>query len=117
MELRPYVSALFKWWWLIALATILAGGMSYWLITTGPDSEPGINGGMSKREKEWAKNASMSAVTIGVENIDSAIEKVEKFGGKIIMPKNSIAGVGWFASFKDTEENELSLMQTDMSVK
>lgn len=93
------------------------GNMDYWLITTGPDGEPGINGGMARREKEWAKNSSANAITIGVPDIDVAIEKVEQFGGEIAMPKTSIIGVGWFANFKDPEGNILSLMQSDMSAK
>jgi uncharacterized protein len=92
-------------------------GMKYWLITTGPDSEPGINGGMAMREGEMKKGASIWAVTIGVDNIDEATEKVEKFGGEITMKKMGLPKVGWFANFKDTEGNVISLMQTDMSAK
>lgn len=92
-------------------------GMKYWLITTGPDSEPGINGGMALREKEMKKSASLWSVTIGVDNIDVAIEKIEKSGGEIVMKKMALPKVGWFANFKDTEGNVLSLMQADMKAK
>lgn len=92
-------------------------GMEYWLIMTGSETEPGIDGGMAKREKEWSKSSSNNAITIGVSEIDAAMEKVEKFGGKIVMPKMAIPGVGWFATFKDTEGNTLSVMQEDKSVK
>jgi predicted enzyme related to lactoylglutathione lyase len=91
-----------------------SSGMNYWLITTGSDKEPGINGGMSKREKEWAKNVSSDAITIGVDDIDKAIADVKKFGGKITLEKTAIPTVGWFANFSDTEGNILSLMQSDM---
>ncbi|HAT73789.1 MAG: Glyoxalase/bleomycin resistance protein/dioxygenase [Candidatus Moranbacteria bacterium GW2011_GWF2_36_839] len=90
-------------------------GMDYWLIMTGPDIEPGIDGGMSKREKEWKDNVSNGAVTIGVSNVDEAISKIEKAGGEITMKKTALSGVGWFASFKDPEGNVLALMQADMS--
>lgn len=93
------------------------GGMDYWLIMTGLEDSPGIDGGMSRREKEWSNRFSIGAVTIGVSNIDEAIEKVEKFGGEVKMGKMALPKVGWFASFKDTEGNELSLMQMDMSAK
>ncbi len=89
-------------------------GMDYWLIMTGPKTEPGIDGGMSKREKEWANNISNGAVTIGVDDIDMAISRVEKAGGEITMKKMALPKVGWFASFKDPEGNVLALMQTDM---
>ncbi len=29
MELKEYVAPLGKWWWLILLATLIAGGVSY----------------------------------------------------------------------------------------
>jgi uncharacterized protein len=91
--------------------------MNYWLITTGPDMEPGINGGMSLREKEWMKGASIWAVTIGVKNIDESIAKVEKAGGVITMKKMALPDVGWFANFKDPEGNVLSMMQADIAAK
>jgi hypothetical protein len=92
-------------------------GMDYWLIMTGDEKSPGIDGGMSKREKEWSKAVSDGAITIGVENIDAAIGKVEENGGEIVMKKMGLSTVGWFASFRDTEGNRLSLMQSDPSVK
>jgi uncharacterized protein len=92
-------------------------GMKYWLITTGPSSEPGINGGMALREGEMKKSASVWSITIGVDNIDEAIEKVKKFGGEIAMKKMGLPKVGWFANFKDTEGNIISLMQADMSAE
>ena len=93
------------------------GGMDYWLIMTGSEKEPGIDGGMSRREKEWSKAASTNAITIGVKNIDEAIAKVEEAGGLITMNKMVLPEVGWFASFKDPEGNTLSLIQMDMSAK
>jgi uncharacterized protein len=92
-------------------------GMDYWMIMTGPEGAPGINGGMSRRGKESAKRASVGAITIAVDDIDGVIGKVKKFGGEIVMDKTVLPGVGWLASFRDTEGNELSLMQTDMSLK
>jgi uncharacterized protein len=92
-------------------------GMKYWLIMTGSEGEPGIDGGMAMREGEMKKAASLWSITIGVENIDEALEKVEKFGGEVTMKKMGLPKVGWFANFKDTEGNIISLMQTDMSAK
>ena len=92
-------------------------GMVYWLITTGPDSEPGINGGMAKRDKEWGKGTSVGAITISVADIDEAIRNVEKFGGEMMMKKMALPKVGWFANFKDPEGNVLSLMQADMEAQ
>jgi uncharacterized protein len=92
-------------------------GMDYWLIMTGPESDPGIDGGMSKREKDWKTRISDGAITIGVPDIDAAIESVKKAGGEIVMEKTGLPQVGWFSNFKDTEGNMVSLMQEDRSVK
>jgi uncharacterized protein len=91
--------------------------MEYWLIMTGAEGEPGINGGMSRRKGGGSKRKSDGSITIGVADIDAAIGKVEKAGGKITMVKTPIPEVGWFANFKDPEGNALSMMQTDMSAK
>jgi predicted enzyme related to lactoylglutathione lyase len=94
------------------------GPMDYWLITTGSDMEKGINGGMSRREGEWAKKgASVGAVTVGVDDLDAVIEKIKKAGGEIVMEKAAIPEVGWMANFKDPEGNVLGLMQEDSLAK
>lgn len=36
MELKQYIAPLLKWWWLIAIATILAGGASYYAVSQQP---------------------------------------------------------------------------------
>ncbi len=86
-----------------------AGPMDYWLITTGPDSEPGINGGLNKRGPQSPPNAN----TIGVDSIDEACSKVQAAGGKVLQPKMPIPGVGWFAFCQDTEGNPFGMMQAD----
>ncbi|WP_425390770.1 VOC family protein [Ekhidna sp.] len=51
--------------------------------------------------------------TIGVENVDEIIAKVEQSGGKVVMPKTAIPHVGWIAKFLDTEGNLVCAMQSD----
>ncbi len=87
------------------------GGMPYWLITTGPDGEPGINGGiLKKRDPEQP-----CVNTIGVANLDEAIATVTNSGGTICVPKMPIPGVGWLAYGKDPEGNIFGMMQEDRS--
>lgn len=88
------------------------GPFEYWMVTTGADSEPGINGGLSKREGN-----SQNANTIGVPSVDEYVKKVAAAGGKVTQPKGAIPGVGWFAKFTDTEGNEFGLMENDPSAK
>jgi len=49
--------------------------------------------------------------SIGVENIDEIIEKVQQNGGQVLMPKTEIPYVGWVAKFLDTEGNLICAMQ------
>ena len=85
------------------------GPIEYWLIMTGPEDQPGIDGGMAKR----------SDPEIGVENtvevadLDSSLVDVEKNGGKLFRPKIAVPGVGWMAYIKDTEGNIFGLMESD----
>lgn len=92
-------------------------GMTYWLIMTGRKNEPGIDGGMAVRDREMKNAASVWAITVGVKDIDKTLSMIEKAGGKITMKKMGLPKVGWFANFKDTEGNVLSLMQDDPKAK
>jgi uncharacterized protein len=87
------------------------GPMDYWLIETG-DSDPGINGGLSRRD-EGAAPATTN--TIGVDSLDDAMEAVKGAGGEVIQGRMPIPGVGWFAAVSDTEGNHFGLMQPDDS--
>jgi len=87
------------------------GPMDYWLIETG-ESEPGINGGLSRRD-EGAAPATTN--TIGVDSLDDAMAAIRESGGEIIQDRMPIPGVGWFAACIDTEGNHFGLMQPDDS--
>ena len=89
-----------------------AGPMDYWLATTGPDSEPGINGAIMPRE---GKNAVIN--TIGVASFDAAAKKIKAGGGKVPQPKTAIQGVGWYAYCQDTEGNVFGIMENDPNAK
>ena len=90
-----------------------AGPMDYWLVKSGPDSQMGINGALTKRSPMVPSTVN----TIGVESADKAIEAVAKAGGKSVMPKTPIPGVGWFAYCVDTEGNLFGIMQPDTNAK
>lgn len=94
------------------------GPMEYWLITTGPDSEPGINGGLMRRQGEIDGQAVIAYVcTIGVADLEATMATVEANGGKVALPKMPIPGMGWLAYYKDTEGNIFGMMQPDESAK
>lgn len=76
------------------------GPFDYWLVTTGEEDEPGINGAiMSKEMGGMIKNA------ISVDSVDEYAQKIEAAGGKMSMDKQKIPGVGTIAEFEDTEGN------------
>jgi hypothetical protein len=85
------------------------GPMDYWLISTGPQDEPGIDGGLSHRDGQQTGVTN----TIEVDSIDRTLEKVQKSGGKIIQPKGAIPGVGYFAQCSDTEGTVFGIMESD----
>lgn len=46
---------------------------------------------------------------IGVPEIEAALKQIEKAGGKTVVPKTEIPGMGWFAHFTDPTGNRLGL--------
>ena len=50
-------------------------GMDYWMVTTGPDSEPGINGGIVKR-----MNQGTTYNVIGVPSVDEIRKETRECG-------------------------------------
>lgn len=90
-------------------------GMDYTLLMTVPvdeqqmPTEPGaINGGLMKR----AADTPSPVLTIDVDSIDDALQRIEAAGGSVVRPRQEIPGMGAYAYFKDTEGNTLGLWET-----
>ena len=49
-----------------------------------------------------------------VDDIDKVLASVEKLGGKIVMPKEIIRGVGLVAIIQDTEGNGFGIWKQKM---
>lgn len=93
--------------------TQFGGPMEYWLVKTGSNGQPGIDGGLLKREQ-----AGQGPVLVaGVASIDQAIAQVTKAGGIPAAPKMAIPGVGYAAYFIDTEGNCFGVFQDDANAK
>ena len=86
--------------------------MEYWLITTGDAKTPGIDGGLARGEPVHPV-----VNTIGVSDLNASLEKIQLHGGKVLSPRNAIAGVGWYASFEDPTGNQFGLEQDDPSAR
>jgi len=87
--------------------------MDYWLITTGKEGEPGIDGGLGRRTELGAKTVN----TIDVSSVDEFVKRVVENGGTVVVAKHAVPGVGWLAYFKDPEGNVFGMMQSDESAK
>lgn len=82
------------------------GPTDYWTAKTG-EGETGINGALLPRGGPTKTVVN----TVGVENLDAALEKLLACGGTIEMPKINIAGVGDFAYCRDTEGNVFGMIE------
>lgn len=84
--------------------------VQYHEITTGNPDEGTMNmGGLYKRQMgENIKNY------VKVTDIDRVLTKVERLGGKIVMPKEMIKGVGLVAIILDTEGNGIGIWEQKM---
>jgi predicted enzyme related to lactoylglutathione lyase len=85
----------------------------YWVVTTGPAGEPGIDGGMMARQHPDQPCVN----TIEVENLDASVALAEKSGGQCVVPKFPIPTLGWLAYCKDTEGHIFGMMETDPAAK
>ncbi|MDD1679714.1 MAG: VOC family protein [Methanomicrobiales archaeon] len=85
--------------------------MEYYDITTGEAKEGTLNmGGMYRRQDP---NANLLTYAM-VDDIDEAIKKVTRLGGKILIPKMTIPNVGNIVTITDSEGNPLGLWQPGM---
>jgi predicted enzyme related to lactoylglutathione lyase len=70
--------------------------------------EPGaINGGLVQR----GEVAKTPVLYVSVDNIDEAVKQVEAHGGKVVLPKKAMEGMGAYAQITDTEGNVLGLWE------
>lgn len=96
------------------------GPMPYWLVTTGPDGTPGINGGLHPRMGPAPTDGQAVIAfvcTVDVANVDAVTAQVTAAGGKVCVPKMPIPGIGWLAYVNDTEGNLFGLMQGDPTAR
>jgi predicted enzyme related to lactoylglutathione lyase len=108
-KLRKFYSALFGW-----KIEKMPGPVEYWGIATVPVDEkgmpqrPGVNGGMMKRQNPEHKPVNY----VAVESVDEYVKKIEALGGRVIVPKMEVPGIGWWALALDPEGNQFAIMQS-----
>lgn len=85
------------------------GTEPYWLTAAGEEKEMGIGGAIMERRdpKQPMVNS------IAVSSIDDIAPIIEQNGGKIVVQKMAIPGMGYLAYFTDPEGNIHGLWQMD----
>ncbi len=109
---RHFYTALLGWTIEPVVPTPDPGGiaaMQYHAITTG-STEPGTlnSGGLYKRHL-----SEPILDFVQIEDIDAVLSKVEDLGGKIMMPKTVIPGVGHTAMILDSEGNMIGFLMPE----
>ena len=108
-SIRPFYQEVFGWKF-----QKFDGPFDYWLIITGDDKEPGINGGIT-RPREGQSPGTLN--TIAVASLDLSIKQIEQRGGKICVPKMAIPKVGWLAYASDPAGNVFGFIEPDTEAK
>ena len=94
------------------------GTFDYWLISTGAEGTPGIDGGLMPRKGKIDDRSIVAYVcTIDVDDIDAAVRLIESAGGELVVARQAVPGVGWNGYAKDTEGNIFGIMQADASAR
>jgi predicted enzyme related to lactoylglutathione lyase len=72
-----------------------------------PVESGAINGALYEREspEEYPE------ITIEVSSIEDYLKKIEESGGKIVTIKTPVKDLGFYAEFRDTENNVVGLWQ------
>jgi uncharacterized protein len=92
--------------------------VDYWLVVTGPAEQPGINGGLIRRQRPQSGDKVIAFIcTVDVPNVDDFAQRAVKAGGQVVVPKMPIPTIGWLVYCKDTEGNIFGMMQADTKAK
>jgi predicted enzyme related to lactoylglutathione lyase len=93
------------------------GPPGFYQILTG---EPGksVMGALQERREPLSGTGNRGCeCTFGVEDIDSTVEAVVAHGGRILMAKYHLDGIGDLVFFGDTEGNRIGAMQYTVHVE
>jgi predicted enzyme related to lactoylglutathione lyase len=89
------------------------GPEDYWMITSGSEEEPGIDGALMRRRDPGQGPIN----TVGIPSVDDFVAKITASGGQVVMPKMAIPSIGYFAYCSDTEGNVFGIMESDPSAQ
>ncbi len=94
------------------------GPTTYYLIGTVPVDEktmmplrPGVNGGLFNKKDASMPDMAKPTNYISVESVEEYSKKIEALGGKVVVPKMEISGLGWWALGLDPEGNHFGILE------
>lgn len=91
-------------------------GSTYWGIVTGPEDQPGINGGLLQRPAPapaGQQGTNAFVCTIGVTDYDATEKRILDAGGQVALPKMALPGMAWQGYYLDPEGNTFGIHQPD----
>jgi uncharacterized protein len=88
----------------------------YWLVSTGPTDEPGIDGAILPRPGERPANGAPvvgMVNTMQITDLDASLATAFELGGVLALEKMVIPGVGTVAYVLDSEANVIGMLQPE----
>ncbi len=95
-------------------------GSAYWGIVTGPDEQPGINGGLLARPAPAGApgpGSNAFVCTMQVEDYDAVEARILAADGQVALPKMALTGVAWQGYYVDTEGNTFGILEPTGSMQ
>jgi uncharacterized protein len=92
-------------------------GFEYWMVRTVPTDakgqpiRPGVNGGLMRRMYPGQTLVNY----INVESVDEFVHRAKRLGATVMMEKQPVPGMGWFAQLTDPEGNVFAVWELDAS--
>jgi uncharacterized protein len=93
------------------------GPPDFFHIETGSKESPVIGALQKRRELLPGVRTNAFECTLSVDDVDAVAAKVRASGGRILMEKTTIAGVGDLIFFADPEGNVAGAMRYDAGVE
>ena len=108
---RRFYSTVFGW----RYEGFGGGPMHDFCMIRGPHGEALVPAGaIQKRKFNVGPNPIYGfECTIEVQDLEATAAAVEAEGGRIVMGRTAVAGVGWLVKFLDTEQNLVCAMKFD----
>ncbi|MGA9097329.1 MAG: VOC family protein [Methanotrichaceae archaeon] len=103
---RKFYSELFGWNIEDPLAPSIKDRL---IIKTGKGDA--ISGSLTKRQRIGQTIVNY----IDVSSADRYTIKIKRLGGKVLVPKTAVPGMGYFAVCEDTEENAFGIWENDLN--